>query len=558
MTIVRGIVIIITDDSGSAPDSQKKEGVKKMKKVIAIILTFAMLATMAFGLVVHAEDKMNYALDAITGGNAKGIQIEPGTEVFVLGWVVQTNGFSKLQYSIDDGTPVDGEGAYRERPDVHAAFPGYDQTLNAKPGFGLDSAQMKLPGMENLAAGSYTLKLIGVTADGSSTYEVLSIPVTVGTPEEVVTETFDVEINTEQFPAITTFSGEGCKIAADAGTAGKEAIYLSHAADPKTDEARHADYATVKLDAASAGNTVVRLTLVCPDHVNGAFGYILRYRVNNGEWKDADLSAVNDHFDFDYDINVAFNAGENTIDFAQGQQNDAGWRIDILRIAYNQPSGDTQPVVNYADKAISTGAESIGVWMNKDNPSSYVEFTTAGSFKSVSINYWASCVETTTGPEADWTVDLFKFDKNPEKTLAGSPLKSMNMHSIGDGKPAFSFDFGEEIPAGTYIIRFTVTNPDFEQTFGEEVKRPYLVLPKIDNPDTAKFAYSKDAFNLHFLAEDVDGEFFLANPENVADTEPVTEPETQPQTGDFTVAMFAVIAVLAMGAAVVFMKKRAF
>jgi len=39
---------------------------------------------------------------------------------------------------------------------------------------------------------------------------------------------------------------------------------------------------------------------------------------------------------------------------------------------------------------------------------------------------------------------------------------------------------------------------------------------------------------------------------------PDTQPETVPQTGDATVAMFAVIAVLAMGAAVVFMKKRAF
>ena len=36
------------------------------------------------------------------------------------------------------------------------------------------------------------------------------------------------------------------------------------------------------------------------------------------------------------------------------------------------------------------------------------------------------------------------------------------------------------------------------------------------------------------------------------------EPETNTQTGDMTVAMFAVIAVLAMGAAVVFMKKKAF
>ena len=41
-------------------------------------------------------------------------------------------------------------------------------------------------------------------------------------------------------------------------------------------------------------------------------------------------------------------------------------------------------------------------------------------------------------------------------------------------------------------------------------------------------------------------------------TQPATEPATIPQTGDATVAMFAVIAVLAMGAAVVFMKKKVF
>ena len=40
--------------------------------------------------------------------------------------------------------------------------------------------------------------------------------------------------------------------------------------------------------------------------------------------------------------------------------------------------------------------------------------------------------------------------------------------------------------------------------------------------------------------------------------ETARQPESVPQTGDMTVVMFAVIAVLAMGAAVVFMKKRAF
>ena len=50
----------------------------------------------------------------------------------------------------------------------------------------------------------------------------------------------------------------------------------------------------------------------------------------------------------------------------------------------------------------------------------------------------------------------------------------------------------------------------------------------------------------------------IPEPETQPGTEPGTEPETQPATGDAAVAMFAVIAVLAMGAAVVFIKKRAF
>ena len=512
-----------------------------MKKIIALVLTIAMLATMAFGLIAHAEDKMNYSLDSITGGNAKGIQIEPGTEVFVLGWVVQTNGFSKLQYSIDDGTPVDGQGEYRARDDVHNAFPGYDLSLNPKPGFGLDSAPMKLPGMENLAAGTYTLKLIGVTADGSSTYEVLSIPVTVGTPEEVVTEKFDVEINTDQFPAITTFAGEGCKIAADAGTAGKEAIYLSHAADPKTDEARHADYATVKLNAAASGDTVVRLTLLCPDHINGAYGYILRYRVNNGEWKDADLSEVNDHFDFDYDIDVSFNEGENTIDFAQGQKNDAGWRIDIMRIAYNQPAASAhEPVTRdfdsaldkqYFDQVLVNGTEvangNDALIELKKNPIDGSD----GSINTISTYGWYASIQD------GITLDQFGY-------------------MIDDNEPVFSADFttatGQDVLdlGGTrYLVNIDVTGLNDGQ------EHVLTTVCRLSNGDIVKFNRPNREAVLRYVAP------------GAAETQPVTtepetqvptEPETNTQTGDFTVAMFAVIAVLAMGAAVVFAKKRAF
>ena len=47
--------------------------------------------------------------------------------------------------------------------------------------------------------------------------------------------------------------------------------------------------------------------------------------------------------------------------------------------------------------------------------------------------------------------------------------------------------------------------------------------------------------------------------ETPPETQPATQPETQqPQTGDAAVAMFAVLAILAMGAVVVFAKKRSF
>ena len=48
------------------------------------------------------------------------------------------------------------------------------------------------------------------------------------------------------------------------------------------------------------------------------------------------------------------------------------------------------------------------------------------------------------------------------------------------------------------------------------------------------------------------------NPGTEPATQPATQPETVPQTGDAEVAMFAVIVVLALSAAVVFVKKKSF
>ena len=226
-------------------------------------------------------------------------------------------------------------------------------------------------------------------------------------------------------------------------------------------------------------------------------------------------------------------------------------------VKVNGGKADESGAPSYSDVAIlDNGGGAIGTWVNKGTPSTYVEFTTAGAFTAISLGiYWASNPNTKTGPKADWSIELYEFAYNVENTLAQAPVKSMTLTTNGDSDPAVKFDFGEAMAAGTYVLKFVLTNPEYTEEFDGETKNPYFVLPKIDNPNADNFKYAGDGFNLVFTAETVEGGLFVANP---ADTDVPATQETQPQTGDMTVAMFAVIAVLALGAVVVFSKKRAF
>ena len=250
--------------------------------------------------------------------------------------------------------------------------------------------------------------------------------------------------------------------------------------------------------------------------------------------------------------------------------------LTIKDINGAKPVTVTAPAeTTYSQKDIGTGT-AIGVWLQGDNHSATLEFTTAGGFKGFGLPiYWASNANVPNGPFAKYKIELFKFEYNPEYTLSQAPVKSYELDGQGDNNPAFAFNFDEPLEAGTYIARFTITN--FDEILrgkmngqGDDVDMtPYLVLPKMDaNPDPAKFVFSTaDAFNFYVVGEDGIETFYLANPENTDSpsqpttqpaTQPETQPETQPQTGDATVAMFAVIVVLTLGAVIVFAKKRSF
>jgi len=210
--------------------------------------------------------------------------------------------------------------------------------------------------------------------------------------------------------------------------------------------------------------------------------------------------------------------------------------------------------------SVVEAAGGVGVWLNPDNPNPVtVKFTTTGAFTGINFNngqggYWASCVGTGTGPEADWVVELYKFAYNTENTLAQAPAAKKEIHSIGDSNPAFDFTFDSQ-PAGTYIVKVYVTNLDHEEEVGGETRHPYVVLPAITNPDDTKFEFNGRAFNLVVIGEDK-ADFFAANPEET--TAPADTPDTpdNPGTADAAVIAIAAVACLALAGVVVAKKVR--
>ena len=189
------------------------------------------------------------------------------------------------------------------------------------------------------------------------------------------------------------------------------------------------------------------------------------------------------------------------------------------------------------------------VWLKEGNETATVKFTTTGSFTALSFQaqYWASCIATKTGSEADWTVELYKFAYNTENTLSKKPVATKTMHSTADNTPAFVFEFDEQ-KAGTYIVKVTVTNPTHEEEVGGEMKKPYVVLPSTSSPDKTKFEFTGGEFNLSVTGEKVDGEFFAANP---AETEAPAGGDDNPGTADAAVIAIAAVACIALAGVVV-------
>ena len=325
--------------------------------------------------------------------------------------------------------------------------------------------------------------------------------------------------------------------------------------------------------------------LAAADDLGNIYGLGFTHFHIQGWWGDSE----------DYtDLGIQYNDGEiawgNMIPGEAGLAAAAGWaycnRYNItvplqdgkVAMKFYKKTADGQEVVktiNYVNeesdeitydlKAISgnDGDPGNAVWLNEDGEFCAVKFTTTDEIQGIDLFFWAS--NGSNGPLGTFKGELYKFDANIENSLSKSPVASKTHAWTADNTPGFNWRLDENLAAGTYVLKFTIVG---DTATGVNQETAYVVFPAVNGEiDETKIEYYNTNVKFNFGVFGNSrislNDFFAVNPEEGTPatepgTEPATEPATIPQTGDFSVAMFAVIAVLAMGAAVVFMKKKVF
>lgn len=180
--------------------------------------------------------------------------------------------------------------------------------------------------------------------------------------------------------------------------------------------------------------------------------------------------------------------------------------------------------------------------------------------------FWSSNPASDGQDKADITCKLYKFSYNYENSIAGVPVAEATFTSLGDDNLHEAFEIAgtnckianvggagfylipnEALSAGQYIFVVSET--------ASNTSEHYLVIPSTQEEyDSSMFKFMINneldpKFTTRFAVSVEKGGQFVALQN---DTE---VPSEAPQTGDMTVAVFAVIAVVALAAVVVFKKR---
>ena len=416
-------------------------------------------------------------------------------------------------------------------------------------------------------------------------------------------EEITIDFNTEEGRAAGSFFGSECEYKEDAGTEGKTVAYLvnkNNGADATEDNGGvYNNGLIITFDAAQDSEAEVTLTLICPDHINGAAGYKLYYLFGDDTSKIemADLSAVENHSFFTYTITGDVVKGSNHLYLVQavGSGTGNGWRIDVAKAEIKLTAKEAEPAVKVSEDGL-TKTVNFNALDNTNRVKGALSAEAIGAIDidnnyQIGFNDDQSVLMTIDGYDPTWVI--YKVEAPAGKTL--ETLKLTITGRIYDYAPnanAFAV-FAKAEP-------FSGSGSDCElnsieaQNRGANDWEDYCVYHAQANVADAKGVFATEhgidtvhELDLSEVAKDQSViyvaifQLTTGSPEwieyknltlaatakdaetapDTTDTPATTDaPDTEDnvQTGDATVAMFAVIAVLAIGAAVVFMKKRTF
>ncbi|MBR5006378.1 MAG: hypothetical protein IKY07_04730, partial [Clostridia bacterium] len=165
-------------------------------------------------------------------------------------------------------------------------------------------------------------------------------------------------------------------------------------------------------------------------------------------------------------------------------------------LSFAEEGGETQPdgpdettfrVYTYDP----TVAWAPSVWFNTFDPdgectgTDYAVFNCAAPIKAIGLPEVYAGISAN-GADCTVRFELFKWDTDAAKTLAGTPVYSNDVYFDGDSKDLPYFPLESPAPAGQYLFRITQLTG-----IGDEDQKPYSVLPISD----LKYSASKLEFD---------------------------------------------------------------
>ncbi|MBP5313187.1 MAG: dockerin type I repeat-containing protein [Clostridia bacterium] len=146
-----------------------------MKKLIAILTVIVMTVVMCVGAFAQVNlDRLYINADQLDDANIVShvgkspLVITPGDKIYILGWAAKTGtNLEKIYYKVNgEAKECDGSNSYTARADV-APHIGVDAAYLQNSAIGANNAMMELIGIDELAEGTYDIKIIALYQDST-------------------------------------------------------------------------------------------------------------------------------------------------------------------------------------------------------------------------------------------------------------------------------------------------------------------------------------------------------------------------------------------------------